>query len=156
MIKAKKGIRGAIKELSGKSSDFELFFFSRYFLVFFTRFMALFMAGNTHSLLFSNILLMHHQSSTDAIRKKIFCQERKKTASIAVVLVLFPNPWYFFSCACFLCQIFREKLCACVSVGAFCKADIYAKSKGEQLSTFSEKMHINDLTFGQFFCTEKV
>ena len=55
----------------------------------------------------------------------------------------------------FLCQIFREKLCACVSVGAFCKADIYAKSKGEELSTFSEKMCINDLTFGQFFGTDK-
>ena len=40
-------------------------------------------------------------------------------------------------------------------LGAFCKADIYAKSKGEQLSTFSEKMHINDLTFGQFFLQRK-
>ena len=40
-------------------------------------------------------------------------------------------------------------------LGAFCKADIYAKSKGEQLSTFSEKMHINDLTFGQFFAQIK-
>ena len=43
----------------------------------------------------------------------------------------------------------------CLSVGAFCKADIYAKSKGEQLSTFSEKMYINDLTFGQFFAQIK-
>ena len=56
----------------------------------------------------------------------------------------------------FLCQMFREKLCACVSVGAFCKADIYAKLKGEQLSTFSEKMHIYDLNLDSFFCTEKV
>ena len=131
-------------------------FFSRYFLGVLTHFMALFMAGNTHSLLFSNILLMHHQSSTDAIRKKLFCQERKKLQALQSFLCFSPIRDTFFSCACFLCQIFREKLCACVSVGAFCKADIYAKSKGEQLSTFSEKMYINDLTFGQFFCTDKV
>ena len=69
----------------------------------------------------------------------------------------FPQSMILFSVVpVFLCQIFREKLCACVSVGAFCKADIYAKSKGEQLSTFSEKICINDLTFGQFFCTDKV
>ena len=128
-------------------------FFSRYFLGVLTRFMALFMAGNTHSLLFSNILLMHHQSSTDAIRKK--CQERKKLQALQLFLCFSPIRDTFFSCACFWCQIVREKLCACVSVGAFCKADIYAKSKGEQLSTFSEKMCINDLTFGQFFCTDK-
>ena len=66
-------------------------FFSRYFLGVLTRFMALFMAGNTHSLLFSNILLMHHQSSTDAIRKN-YLSGTQKNASIAVVLVLFTNP----------------------------------------------------------------
>ena len=88
------------------------------------------MAGNTHS-------------------------ERKTLQALQSFLCFSPIHDTFFSCACFLCQICREKLCACVSVGAFCKADIYAKSKGEQLSTFSEKMCINDLTFGQFFGTDK-
>ena len=128
-------------------------FFSRYFLGVLTRFMALFMAGDTHSLLFSNILLTHHQSITDAFEEeKKNCQERKKMQ--VLLSFLWVSPIHdTFSVAHVFCVKFLGKNYV---LGAFCKADIYAKSKGEQLSTFSEKMHINDLTFGQFFCTEKV
>ena len=105
-------------------------FFSRYFLGVLTHFMAL-------------LWLEIH------IRNAKHCKHCSRSCA-------FPQSMILFQLCMFLCQIFREKLCACVSVGAFCKADIYAKSKGEQLSTFSEKMCINDLTFGQFFCTDKV
>ena len=115
--------------------------------------MALFMAGNTLSLLFSNILLMHHQSITYAFEEeKLFCQERKKMQVLQSFLWVSPIHDTF-SVAHVFCVKFLGKNYV---LGAFCKADIYAKSKGEQLSTFSEKMHINDLTFGQFFLTEKV
>ena len=87
-------------------------FFSRYFLGVLTHFMALFMAGNTHSLLFSNILLMHHQSSTDAIRKKLFCQERKKLQALQSFLCFSPIHDTFSVVHVF----FREKLYACVLV----------------------------------------
>ena len=129
-------------------------FFSRHFLGVLTRFMALFMAGNTHSLLFSNILLMHHQSSTDAFRRRKNCQEPKKCKHCSRSCA-FPQSMILFSVVQVFVSNFRDKLCACVSVCAFCKADIYAKSKEEQLSTFSEKMCINDLTFGQFFAQIK-
>ena len=110
------------------------------------------MAGNTHSLLFSNILLINHQSSTDA--KRIFFSGTQKNCKHCSRSCAFPQSMILFF---LVVHVFCVKfLCACVSVGAFCKADIYAKSKGEQLSTFSEKMHINDITFGQFFCTDKV
>ena len=110
LIKARKGIRGAIKELSGKSSDFELFFFSRYFLVFFTRFMSLFMAGHTHSLLFSNILLMHHQSSTDAIRRRKKLSGKPKLQALQSFLCFSPIHDTFFQLCMFFCVKFIGKM----------------------------------------------
>ena len=115
-------------------------FFSRYFLGVLTRFMALFMAGDTHSLLFSNILLTHHQSITDAFEEKNYFVRNAKKCKHCSCSCAFPQSMILFQLCIFLCQIFSDKLCACLSVGAFCKADIYAKSKGEHLSTFSEKM----------------
>ena len=120
MIKATKGIRGAFKEINGKSWDFEPIFF-QIFPWCFDSFYGPFYGWKYTFSLVLKYFVMHYQSSTDA---KI-------------------NPQS---------SILKLSL----SVGAFCKADIYAKSKGEQLSTFSEKMCINDLTFGQFICTGKL
>ena len=58
-------------------------FFSRYFLGVLTRFMA----GDTHSLLFSNILLMRHQSSADAIGEEkieLFFNLRSKSSDMGM------------------------------------------------------------------------
>ena len=129
--------KGSLQRNKWQKLGFWTHFFSRYFLSVLTRFMALFIAGNIHSLLFSNIF--------------VILSGTQKTASISVVLVLFPNPWYFFSWACFCVKFLGTNY-----VLAFCKADIYAKLKGEQLSSFSEKMCINELMCGQFFCTDKL
>ena len=118
---------------------------------YFDSFYGPFYGWNTHSLLFSNILLMHYQSSTDAIWKKIILSGTQKTASIAVTLVLFPNPRYFFSSACFCVRFLGKIMCL-----RKCWCFLQGWYLCNQLSTFSENMFFNELTRGQFFCTDKL
>ena len=141
-------------QINGKSWDFEPIF-SRYFLCVLFCFMALFMARNTHSFLFSNLFSCTTNPARMQLERKKLSGTQKNCKHCSRSCA-FPQSMILFSVVpVFLCQIFREKLCACVSVCAFCRADIYAKSKEEQLSTFSEKMCINDLTFGHFFAQIK-
>ena len=79
----------------------------------------------------------------------------QKTTSISVTLVLFPNPWYFFSSACF-CVRFLGKIMCLRKCWCFLQGWYLCQIKGRTVVYIFRKYMYQWFNFWTVFCTDKV
>ena len=130
-------------------------FFSRYFLGVLTHFMALFMAGNTHSLLFSNILLMRHQSSADAIGEEKIVKNANKLQALQSVLCFSPIYDTFSVLHVFESDV-QGKIMCLRKCWCFLQGWYLCKIERRAVVYIFRKDVYQEFNFWTIFCTDKI